>query len=234
MRVLVVGCHPDDIEIACTGTLIKYIKRGDEVYMCHVANGARGHRVIPPSELVPMRREEAESAARLIGAKKIYDLDVNDLEVDSSNMDLKLKMIRVVKEVRPDVIITHSPNDYMTDHCEVSKLVFDCSFGASISSVVEDLEPCEVAPVYYMDTIAGVGFMPQEYVDISDCIDLKLEALSCHVSQITWMMEHDKIDFLDFVKTCSKYRGLQCGVSYAEAFSVCNTWPRMTTDRLLP
>ena len=85
-----------------------------------------------------------------------------------------------------------------------------------------------------MDTLAGVGFQPEDYVDVTDEIEVKLKALNCHESQIKWMMEHDKIDFLDFVRTCSKYRGLQCSVPYAEAFTKCYTWPRMATKRLLP
>lgn len=234
MRVLAVGCHPDDLEIACTGTLIKYIKRGDEVFMCHVANGCRGHKIIPPEKLGPMRHLEAENAAKLIGAKKIFDLDVNDLEVDSSDMALKRRMIRVIKEVKPDVIITHDPNDYMTDHREVSKLVFDASFGASVDHIEEDLGVCEPAPLYFMDTLAGVGFDPQDYVDVTDEIELKLQALECHETQIKWMREHDKIDFPDFVRTCSKYRGLQSSVQYAEAFRKCYDWPRISTRRLLP
>jgi N-acetylglucosamine malate deacetylase 1 len=85
-----------------------------------------------------------------------------------------------------------------------------------------------------MDTVAGVGFMPSEYVDISESIEIKLAALDCHQSQIKWLKEHDSIDFLDFVRTCSKYRGLQCGVPYAEAFRPCQAWPRMRAARLLP
>lgn len=234
MHVLAVGCHPDDLEIACTGTLAKYIKRGDEVYMCHVANGNRGHKIIMPDELRIMRHNEAEKAAALIGAKKIYDLDIPDLEVNSHDMELKKAMTRIIKETRPDIIITHDPNDYMADHREVSNLVFDCSFGASVDHFVADVPSCPVAPLFYMDTLAGVGFMPEDYVDVTDEIELKIEALDCHQSQIKWMKEHDKIDFLDFVRTCSKYRGLQCDVGYAEAFRKCYDWPRMATKRLLP
>ena len=234
MRVLAVGCHPDDLEIACAGTLHKYVKSGAEVYMCHVANGDKGHKIIMPDELRSMRHQEAEHAAAIVGARKIFDLDVPDLEVNSSNMEQKKKMIRVIKETRPDIIITHSPNDYMTDHVEVSKLVFDASFGASVDHIESDLGSCEVAPLFYMDTLAGVGFQPEDYVDVTDEIEVKLKALNCHESQIKWMMEHDKIDFLDFVRTCSKYRGLQCSVPYAEAFTKCYTWPRMATKRLLP
>ena len=91
-----------------------------------------------------------------------------------------------------------------------------------------------VCPIYHMDPVAGTGFIPTEYVDISDTIELKLEALACHKSQIDWMRDHDHIDFLDFVRTCSKVRGYQSGVAYAEGFRPNLNYLRMTTKRLLP
>ena len=89
-------------------------------------------------------------------------------------------------------------------------------------------------PIYYMDTLAGVGFEPTEYVDISEHIDLKMNMLECHESQLVWMREHDNIDFADMVKTCSRYRGYQCGAEYAEGFRQCNVYLKGTTKRLLP
>ena len=85
-----------------------------------------------------------------------------------------------------------------------------------------------------MDNLAGVNFIPTEYVDISDQIDLKLEMLECHVSQLKWMRDHDHIDFAEFVRSCSRFRGIQCGVGYAEAFTQEYAWPKVTTKRLLP
>ena len=85
-----------------------------------------------------------------------------------------------------------------------------------------------------MDTLAGVNFNPTEYVDISEEIDLKLQMLECHESQLVWMREHDGIDFADMVKTCSRYRGYQCGAEYAEGFRQCQVYLKGTTKRLLP
>ena len=65
-------------------------------------------------------------------------------------------------------------------------------------------------------------------------METKLEALSCHKSQLEWMLEHDGIDFLDFLRTCSKVRGYQCGVKYAEGFRLCRNYLRMVPRRLLP
>ncbi len=85
-----------------------------------------------------------------------------------------------------------------------------------------------------MDTLAGVNFVPTEFVDITDEIELKLQMLECHESQLVWMREHDGIDFADMVKTCSKYRGYQCGVPFAEGFKPYNVYPRYSTKCLLP
>jgi LmbE family N-acetylglucosaminyl deacetylase len=85
-----------------------------------------------------------------------------------------------------------------------------------------------------MDNLAGMNFNPTEYVDISDEIDLKIKMLECHESQLKWMRDHDNIDFAEFVKVCSRFRGLQCGVQYAEAFCQELVWPKVTTRRMLP
>ncbi len=236
MRILAIGCHPDDLEIGCGGTIAKYAKNGDTVIMCHVANGNMGHVIIEPDELGPMRTKEAENAGRVLGAEEVINIDVGDLLVSSFNEDTAKKICEVVRYARPDAIITHGAEDYMRDHVETGKAVFNASFSTSIMHYVTASPAFEgnACPIYYMDTLAGVNFLPTEYVDISDTIETKLEALSCHESQIKWMLEHDHIDFCDFVRTCSKFRGLQCGVAYAEGFRSCMTWPRVPTKRWLP
>jgi LmbE family N-acetylglucosaminyl deacetylase len=234
MNVLAVGCHPDDLEIGCGGTLAKYAKLGHKVVMCHIASGSMGHVVIEPEELVLIREKEAQAAADMIGAESI-SLNVNDIEVESSSQKVLRELILVVKETKPDLIITHNPDDYMRDHIETSKLAFNASFASSLPHMVRQAERHEkIVPIFYMDTLAGIGFIPTEYVDISDYIEQKLNALNCHESQIKWMKDHDNIDFLDFVRTCSKYRGLQASVPYAEGFRQYAGWPRFTTQRLLP
>ena len=232
MNILAVGCHPDDVEIACSGTLAKCVKRGDKVTVCHVANGNMGHEIIKPDELRTIRAGEAQRAGALAGIE-VVTLDIGDLRVNGSDMEQRDKLAELIIRVQPDFIITHSPGDYMNDHREVSKLVFDASFVASVPQY-GPAGKSPVVPIFYMDTLAGVGFNPTEYVDISDEIDLKIEMLECHESQLRWMRDHDKIDFAEFVRTCSRYRGLQSGVQYAEAFSQELVWPKIVTKRLLP
>lgn len=232
MNVLAIGCHPDDIEISCCGTLVKCVKRGDKVTVCHVANGNMGHEIIKPDELRNIRREEAVSAGKLAGIE-VVSLDIGDLLPNGSDINQRDKIVDLIRRVQPDFIITHGPNDYMPDHREVSKLVFDASFAASVPQYGNGGKAA-VTPIYYMDNLAGLNFNPTEYVDISEEIELKIEMLECHVSQLKWMRDHDHIDFAEFVRTCSRFRGLQSNVQYAEAFTQEYAWPKVITKRLLP
>lgn len=234
MKILGIGCHPDDLEIGCFGTLAKYVKQGHDVAVCHVANGNLGHVIIEPDELRTVRNKEAENAAKVIGATH-YAIDIGDLYVTAENDELVMKLSRVIRDVQPDLIITHNDHDYMNDHMQTYYAALRASFGASLPHYDGAYgQVTGVTPIYHMDTVAGTGFIPTEYVDITDEIELKLEALSCHESQIKWMLDHDHIDFLDFMRTCSRVRGYQSGVAYAEGFRPNHNYLRMTTKRLLP
>ena len=214
MRVLAVGCHPDDLEIACGGTLRKYVEQGAEVYMCHIANGNQGHVVIEPDVLRVTRTLEAIHSGAVIGAKDVINLDVPDMEVNSHDLKIMDAMAEVVRKVRPDVIITHNDDDYMLDHKETSIIATNGSFCSGLSHRPRRYDVFNsFVPVFFMDTLA---------------------ALECHESQLKWMLEHDNIDFADMVRTCSKYRGYQCGVAYAEGFRPYNVYPRYSTRNLLP
>ncbi len=240
MRVLAIGCHPDDVEIACAGTLAKCVKRGDTVIVCHTSSGDLGHVVIPPEELKVMRANEAKKAGSLAGIEVIWG-GFDDLNIYEYSKESRDKMVDVIRYANPDFIITHNPDDYMPDHTSVSKLVFDASFTATLPNYKcssqkysKDGMVAKLVPIYYMDTLAGVNFVPTEFVDVTEEIDLKLKMLNCHESQIVWMRDHDHIDFADMVKTCSRYRGYQCGAEYAEGFRQYQGYLKGTTKRLLP
>ena len=232
MNVLAIGCHPDDIEISCCGTLVKCVKRGDKVTVCHVANGNMGHEIIAPNELREMRAAEAKKAGSLAGIE-VVSLDIGDLLPNGCDISQRDMVVDIIRKVQPDFIITHSPDDYMPDHRAVSKLVFDASFAASVPQYGSGGKAA-VVPIFYMDNLAGLGFNPTEYVDITEEIDLKLQMLECHESQLKWMRDHDNIDFAEFVNVCSRFRGLQCGAQYAEGFRQELVWPKVVTKRLLP
>ena len=235
MNILAIGAHPDDLETVCYGTLIRYVALGHNVFVCHASNGNLGHVEIMPDELTEIRFNEAQKAADLIGAKH-FSLEIDDQFVDSGNDDQVKKLVRLLREIRPDFIITHSDKDYHRDHVETYRLVFRATCCASLAhyDIESGQEPVPICPLYMMDTLANAGFEPTEYVDISETIELKLQALSFHESQIKWMKEHDKIDFIDFVRNCSRVRGYQCGVGYAEGFKPDMNYGRMSAKRLLP
>ena len=208
MRVLAIGAHPDDIEIACSGTLAKCVARGDTVIVCHVSSGNLGHVVIPPDELRKIRKQEAIKAGSLCGIE-VIDGGFDDLEIYENNKEARDKLVDVIRYANPDFIITHDPNDYMPDHTAVSKLVFDASFTATLPNYVcsvrrysKDDIPAKLVPIFYMDTLAGVNFNPTIFVDVTETIDLKLKMLNCHESQVVWMKDHDGIDFLIWLSQC--------------------------------
>ncbi len=236
MRVLAVGCHPDDLEINAFGTLARCVMRGDDVVVCGVTNGSGGSMTLGPEEIARIRVEEARRAAAVIGAREYVNLGVNDLMVDSRDSALIEKMVDLIRMVKPDMIITQHPEDYMRDHMEVSRLVFDASFRATVPNFKTQY-PCHhvIAPLFYMEPdSSGAGFTPTDYVDITDVIEKKLEALSCHDSQVGWLLQHTGEDVLATTRATSAYRGKLCLAEYAEAFLRCNHSTRMTTWRLLP
>lgn len=232
MNVLAITCHPDDMELSCGGTLAKCVKRGDKVTVCHVANGNMGHEIIKPDELRLMRRGEAQKSAALAEIE-VVTADIGDLLLNGADISQRDKVANIILKAQPDFIITHSPTDYMPDHVAVSKLVFDASFVVTVPQYL-NTGKSENVPLFYMDNLAGMNFNPTEYVDISEEIELKLEMLECHQSQLKWMRDHDNIDFAEFVRTCSRFRGIQCGAAYAEAFTQEYVWPKVVTRRMLP
>jgi N-acetylglucosamine malate deacetylase 1 len=234
VKVLAVGAHPDDLEILCGGTLARFVKEGHEVVMCHATLGDRGSFVHTSEEIAAIRSRESKRAAEICGAEEAT-LGLHDGEVSAADPEQRRLVVDLVRDTRPDVIITHFPSDYMSDHNEVSKLVFDCSFHATLP-LFDTGKPHhdKVTPIYYMETIMGVAFQPTEYVDVTGVIDTKQAMLEAHETQLTWLRDHDGIDIVEQMLAATRFRGLQCGVKYAEGFVPCATWLRGTTKRLLP
>lgn len=234
MRVLAVGAHPDDLDQLCGGTLARYVATGHAVTMCHASTGDRGSFVHTSEQIAAIRLDEARQAASVIGAEHAT-LALSDGEINAADPAQRALAIDLIRATRPDLIITHAPNDYMVDHNEISKMMLDVSHLATVP-LIETSHPAHdvVTPVYYMDTLAGVGFSPTEYVDVSDFLETKLEALRSHQSQLRWLSEHDGIDVIEQTRVVNAFRGFQSGVRYAEGFTAALTWLRAGTKRLLP
>ena len=233
LQVMAVGAHPDDLELLCGGTLARYADLGHEVVMVHLLTGDKGHYQMTSEQLVKVREKEARAAGAVIGAE-VLSGHIPDGEL-FSDLQTRMLVIDLVRQVRPDLIITHAPNDYMSDHVATSQLVCDASFLAATPLLRTEHEASDrIAPVFFMDTLAGADFLPTEYVDISEHFEKKRKMLSCHESQVTFLKEHDRIDFLEFMEITNRSRGLQCGARYAEGFRQHEVWGRKVARRLLP
>ncbi len=235
MNILAIGAHPDDLEIFIGGTLARYVADGHNVTMAHLCNGDKGSFTLAPAEIGAIRHDEAQAAAKIIGATHING-QIPDGELLASDREHREIVVDIVRQVKPDLILTHPPDDYMVDHNETSKLVFDASFlamEAGRKTLYERV--ATITPIYFFDSMAGHGFIPTEYVDITEVFETKLQMFDEHASQAPYLDDvghaasmREQIDIL------AQFRGMQSGVRYAEAFRPCQTALRGTTTRLLP
>ena len=232
MRVLAIGAHPDDLEILCAGTLAKYATQGHHVTMAISTNGEVGSAVLPKAEIAEIRRQEALASANVIGADLIW-MNYAD-EFLFSDKETRLNFINMVRQVRPDVILTHAPNDYHPDHRITGQIAWDIRVMTTVPNIKTDAPPCEKIPeVYYFDTIAGIDFVPTHYVDISDTFEIKKKMLACHKSQAAWLQNQYENSYLDFIEYTGRYRGLQCSTRYAECFQLSPTYPNKHSEPIL-
>lgn len=213
MKVLALGAHPDDIEIFMFGTMAAYAALGAELAFAIATDGAKGGRG-DPAALAAARREEATEAARLLGVTpRFLDFPDGALIADAT-------VIAAIKALfgdeKPDLAITHAPNDYHGDHRALSDAV---RIAASFA-----------VPVLHADTLGGTGFSPTHYVDISAHWDIKARAILAHRTQGP---EH----YVDGARTQNAFRAGQCNGApgvLAEAFRFEPTFPFADIRELLP
>ena len=233
MNILAIGAHPDDLELLCAGTLALYRQQGHEVFMCHICDGNKGSMVYSSEELVKIRRKEAIESGKLIGAKSIWG-GISDGEV-LLDLESRIKIIDIIRQTNPDIVITHHPNDYHSDHINTSRLVFEATYLANLKLWKTNYPASDKLPyLYYMDTFAGVNFIPAEYVDITKTIDIKVKMMMKMKSQLGWLKEMHNCNVEEFIKTVARFRGFQAGVLYAEAFVQQKMYPQGLTKRILP
>ena len=238
MNILAIGAHPDDIEESCGGTLAKYAKQGHKIFTATATNGNVGSATLSAEEIAKIRKEEARKAAALIGAEYIC-LDYDD-EMLFEDRAVRHAFIDLVRYCQADVILTHSPEDYNPDHELTSKIITDIPVMIPVAKIKTPNKPCDKIPlVVYFEPVNGVGFIPTEYVDITDFIETKMEMCACHQSQISWMQDNYKDalkdqNFFDKYRTIAEYRGIQCDVKYAEAFRMAYDAYRVVPRRVLP
>jgi LmbE family N-acetylglucosaminyl deacetylase len=237
LTVLSALAHPDDTEVQCAGTLIRYIKEGHKVYMATACTGNVGTKIHTGPEIEAIRAVEAQKAADVIGAELIM-MGFRDGEVWLDNPTWK-KFVDLIRRTNPDVIITHEPQDYVHDHSNVGELVYRAAIWASVANIPgTEYPPIDHIPTVFYEETAGTHRVaaPDYYVDITDEFDQKLEAFRQHESQHGDFLEKQFgfSNWFEYVEVTNRLRGFQSGCKYAEAFRVVQTWPNHKSYRLLP
>jgi N-acetylglucosamine malate deacetylase 1 len=227
IRVLALHAHPDDLEFQCAGTLALLREAGCAVTMATMTPGDCGSAEHDAETIASIRRGEARAAAELIGADYLC-LEFRDLAVFNDD-ESRRRVTEVLRRVRPDLVLTAPPVDYLCDHEMTSLLVRDACFAAPLPNFVtrqwEPALPLDRIPhLYFVDPIEGVdrdrhpiaaGFV----VDVSRVFAIKRQMLACHASQRNWLLSHHGIDeYLDNQTAWGKRRGAEIGVDYAEGF----------------
>jgi LmbE family N-acetylglucosaminyl deacetylase len=185
LRILVFGAHPDDCEYTCGGSAALWTRAGHKVKFVSVTDGRSGHHLIPPDKLVAIRKREAADAARVLGVEsEVLDFPDGSLQ---PVLDVRDKIIRIEREFRPDVVMTHRPNDYHPDHRYTSQAVQDAAFTVTVPHVCPDSPALRRnPPVFYLaDRFQKpYPFQADAVVAIDSVLETKIDALACHRSQV--------------------------------------------------
>jgi LmbE family N-acetylglucosaminyl deacetylase len=194
MKVAIaIGAHPDDIEFGMAGTLLMLRRAGWEIHYLNVANGSCGSRQYSAAKLVTMRRQEARAAARVLGADWHPSL-VTDLEILYELKTLR-RLAAVLREVRPTIILTQSPEDYMEDHMNTCRLVVTAAFSLGMANfrTVPARPAIDVEVTVYHALPHGLRdglrrrIVPGAFVNTTPVHAAKLAALAEHRSQQDWL-----------------------------------------------
>jgi LmbE family N-acetylglucosaminyl deacetylase len=227
-RVLVVAPHPDDGEFMVGGSLAHWSAQGASIHYCVVTDGTGGSRDPnqTPEQLAAIRREEQRNAAKVLGSDDVTFLGYTDGRVEPT-LALRFEIARVIRRVRPDVVITQDPNfryspTYINhpDH----RAVADATLAAimpvantrlsALELLEEGLEPHDVSEVYLSAAVTPTVWVPLTGADI----ERKIEALRAHASQIAdWDVETRVREWSAKVAEGAREHGIEC--EFAEAFA---------------
>lgn len=182
---MAIGAHPDDCEFRCGGVAALWAQRGDAVCFVSMTNGQSGHHEMNVAALSQRRAAEAARAAAAVGAEsRVLPIADGHLEATLQN---RLMLIRLIREFRPDLILTHRPNDYHPDHRYTAMLVQDSAFMLTVPQVAPEAPALRTNPVilYWADTFQKpTAFAADIAIDIDAVLDRKLQSLHQHESQV--------------------------------------------------
>lgn len=222
--VLGVAAHPDDLEYGIAGSVAAWARRGATVYYHILTNGNRGtaDRSMTADHLQATRGEEQRSAAETLGVKEVFFSNYEDGCLEVSH-EVRRDICRIIRKVKPDVVLTFDPTMVYDpsrgfvnhpDHRAAGQATLDAVYPFARDHMTypelldEGLEP-HITPHLLL-----VNFTKQNFfVDITETLPIKLEALAAHTSQISDMEAAAKI-----VTDMATMAGTRAGVTFAEGF----------------
>lgn len=223
--VAIFGAHPDDLDWACAGTAALWAQQGKEIYYVLTTSGDTGedHQrglVLPPTEIADIREAEQRLAAGIIGVKEVLFLGQPDARIEPT-LALRDHLVNVIRRLRPHTVVSLDPANwafdsfylYHPDHRATSLAVYDAIYPcagtrAYVPQPDAGLPPHKVREVYFSGTRTA-----NTYIDITSTIELKIQALSSHRSQLT-----DLPAIARHVRELAGRHGEHAGCRYAEAF----------------
>lgn len=198
LKVIVICAHPDDADLLTGGLTIKLRERGHKVKYVAVTNGNLGHHIKTPNEIAEIRLKEAQDSAKILGAE--YEcLNINDgmVFVNQENTE---KIVKVIREYDPDLVITHRPYDYHRDHRYTGQLVMDASYMLIVphycpGTPISTSRKMPIIAYAYDNFKKPYSFKPDVILDISDVYEEKANGLISHESQMMeWIPWTQKIE----------------------------------------
>lgn len=185
LHIAYIGAHPDDAEIKFGGTAIKYLNHGHKITFVSLTNGDAGHQKLTRKKLAARRLKEAQAVSHAFGIDYvIWDQHDGELEASIAN---RTRLISLIRELKPNMIVTHRDCDYHADHRATARLVLDSAYLVAVPSISPNAQALDYNPVivHHQDKfVKPQSFNPNITVDISNVIDKKMEMISLHESQL--------------------------------------------------
>ena len=222
MNVLAIGAYASEIVLLCGGTLAKYSLAGHSTAIAVMCRAGARHPEFTP-EMAEADAQEFRNAAAVISART-YDLQLPQFNV-CDDYETKLKVTEIIRQVQPKLILTHDRNDYAQDYRTTSEIVTESMF-MSRQQGIKTGSPAVVQhpDVAFADTVAGIAFDPEQYVDITEVIDVKRRMLQAFAREVEEFKDNPVVEMLEFMEVTARYRGIQSGYRYAEAFRWPHRW----------
>ena len=225
MRIASIHAHPDDAEILAGGTLALLSSLGHEITIVTLSAGDCGSMTHRPDEIAAIRKAEAAESAALIGANYRWG-GLHDMAIFSDDPSRRA-VTGLIRDLRPEIILTAAPSDYMSDHEATSQLVRDACFAASVPNYTTPSVSAAIPAIphlYFMDPIdqrdrKGNLTAPDFTVNVESTFATKTAMLAKHRSQRAWLQQqHGMDDYLKQMEEWTRACGSQAGIAFGEGF----------------